>query len=109
MGKHLSEFELGRIVALRNQKKPVPYAEIARRINKPKTTIVQAFFRYRNRGNSKNNSGSGRPRKTTARTDRSLLHAIHNSRFQTSGEIAKATKVSVPNRTIRRRLNEAGF
>ena len=47
MGKHLTQYELGVIWGLRQQKKPPSYADIGKKLGKDKSTIQRAYNRLR--------------------------------------------------------------
>ena len=103
----LTEFEKGMIVAFREV--GWTYEQISKRIEKPKSTIADFFLNYKKRGFFERKSGSGRKRATTSRQDTDLVIKAKRRRVATAKELKNELDLNISSRTIRKRLNDAGF
>jgi transposase len=86
--KQLSDFELGRICALKEEGHSLRY--IAEKLGRTHSTIMNVLFRLRTRGDVNRKSGSGRPR---------VLNS--NQKAVLSSILKKEPKLSVPKMNIR--------
>ena len=101
----MTAFVKGKVTILLQQ--GVSVRHISRTLNVPRSTIRSW------RGNAFSLSrlfGSGRKRKTSSRSDRSLLRAIRSDPSLSSTEAqASVAGVSISARSVRRRLQAEGF
>ena len=75
MGKHWAEYQLGQIVAWRDQKRPLSFVQIGKKLGRDKSVSRKAYNRVKNRSSSKRKVVSGRKRNTTLRNDRRIYAA----------------------------------
>lgn len=89
------------------------YAEIAHLHNIDKSTVCRIASRYRLTKNVERKSGSGRPRKTTARQDRQMTKMIKIDPRKTAMDVVSYAndqlEVNIGVHTVRRRLIEANL
>ena len=97
------------ILALRDAKHS--NYEIGSRIGRAESTVSSFLKRFKNRGSIENHASPGRPRKTTPRMDRTIVRMVKSDRRVTTKDIASelGPSVDISTRTIRRRINEAGY
>ncbi|ETN97406.1 hypothetical protein RFI_40123 [Reticulomyxa filosa] len=107
MGKHLTPFELGKIVAYKEC--GLSIAEIARRMSRCKATISYALQRIESRGTHERKVGSGRPKKTTNREDRRIVRTARRLRFSSANAIRRAAAPQISTTTLIRRLRAKGI
>jgi DDE superfamily endonuclease/transposase len=109
MGKHLSEFELGKISAFKQS--GLGFKKIANNLKRPLSTIKNALKRMKKHKSYLRQKGSGRPRKTTKREDRRIVRVETNNCFESAFKIGKIVAPSnkISKKTIKRRINEAGI
>ena len=85
----------------------------ARHFNVHKSTISKLMTRYRDTGDVKDRIRSGRPRITSANTDRRIVGLAARRRFVTANaiqaEVHNPGNQRVSDHTIRNRLRSAGF
>ncbi|KAF8470735.1 hypothetical protein BDZ91DRAFT_718874 [Kalaharituber pfeilii] len=72
--RELSDVEKGRIIALLEQN--LSYGQIARIMNRSRSTISSFSQRYKDRGTHENAPRSGRPRKIDEATGNAILDAV---------------------------------
>ncbi len=79
---------------------------VSRILNLPRRTVRRWITRYEQSKSVVRKSGSGRPRKTSARTNRILFRLARMHGFATSGELLRHWQQGVSTRTVLRRLHE---
>lgn len=107
----LSIEDVARAVALVEDGRSIRYA--ARAIHASYTTVHRAVLRFQETQSYTRRPGSGRPRATTARDDRFLVNLVLRNRHSTApmarNRLAEVRGNNVSDRTVRRRLKEAGL
>lgn len=103
-----------RATALTLRNEGYSYREIAKNIGQGVTAagIFKLCKRFSETGNIQNRAGQGRKKVTTPQTDRRLVRLALQNRRSTSAEINQSLAnagVTVSNRTVRRRLVDAGL
>lgn len=89
------------------------YADIARILNIPRSSVQVTWERYRDTGRNNSKTGRGRKRKTSKNDDRHLLLISKAKRFKTAADIRAeinptlAKPISLT--TVKRRLREKGM
>ena len=107
MVKHVSDLEKGQIIAYNQMGYSI--REIAEEIGRGKSTVNRWVLKYEETGETGRKKGSGRPRKTTKRFDRRLVRHMKPNRKITSRKIISDLGLDISQRTVTRRLNEAGY
>lgn len=86
---------------------------VAQTLRIPRSTVQRVYQRYRETGGYSRRPGSGRKRATSARDDRFIvsntLRDRHSTAVDTRRALQEIREVNVSERTVRRRLNEAGL
>lgn len=103
----MSAFERGRMVGLKEA--GWSNRRIARHLDRSDATIRRCWQEWVNHGRTQRREGSGRPRATTEREDRSLVRAALTDPDASLSSIQRATGASVSTRTINRRLRDRGL
>lgn len=89
------------------------YKDVADLFGKSKATIHYCVQRWRETGEVERRRGQGRKRSTTALDDRFIrMQTLRNRRqtaVQSSNQLEEVRETRVSERTVRRRLNEAGL
>lgn len=80
--RHLSQFERGRIIGLREA--GFSLREIANRVDRNVATVLRCWSRWSEEGLHERRRGSGRPNTTTAREERHLRTLALRDRFSTT-------------------------
>ena len=109
MGKHLSEFEIGQMIAHGDDANPKKFGEIAKLLHKPKSTIVTAHHRVNRRGYLHRKKGSGPKITTTPRDVRHIKISLRRDPYLSSRNIKDRLNLKQSERTIRRRCVECGL
>ena len=109
MGKHLTEYELGKIVAYRDRKRPLSFTEIGKKLKRERTTIRKAYYRVKNRNSAKRKAGSGRPRNTTPREDRRIKFYIRKNTFPSNKEVRDTLNLNISPYRVGQRCIELGL
>lgn len=103
--------DVGRIVALIEDGRNKSY--VARTLGIARSTVRDAWYRYLQTGNFTRRQGSGRRRMTTQADDRFVIISSLRDRRSTAvclkNDLQMVRRVNVSERTIRRRLGEAGL
>ena len=108
MGKHLSDFDKGRAVAYDDVGKT--HRWIAEKIGSAKTTISRIIRKHKRSHTHQRRHGTGTVnRKTSVRGDRQIVRSMLRKRTISSKEIKHNLNLTISSRTVRRRLNEAGY
>jgi len=111
MPRQTDLFERGRIIGMLEAGSSVH--EVARRIGRDRRTITMWWRRYQQTADCNRQPGSGRPRLTSARTDRYLRMLICQNRFMSGTELRSAwatvTVVRPSIRTTYRRCLALGY
>ena len=107
MSKQLSDMDKGSILAYVDEGRTVRY--IAGKIGWGKTAVAKFIKKYRETGEAHRKKGSGRPRKTSKRTDRAIVRMMLPNRRISTREIIQDLGLDVTQRTVRRRLNDKGY
>jgi IS30 family transposase len=76
----LTPFQRGRIVGMHEA--GLPFREIARRLGRSDSTIIQAWRTWSNEGSERRRRGSGRPRITNERQERRLRRLASVNPFE---------------------------
>jgi len=84
-------------------------AEIGRELHIPRTTVLSVLSRIHELGSDENLPHTGRPRKTTPATDRYIIRTAESETRIPLSELRSITNCNVSERTISRRLREAGI
>lgn len=79
---------------------------VARLLKLPRPTVRRWIRRYEQSKSVERKSGSGRPRKTSTRTDRILFRLARINGFATSTELLRHWQQGVSTRTVLRRLHD---
>ena len=82
----LSEDLKQRIVDAHLEDPEVSFGALSQRFSTAKTTVQRIIANYKKRGSVTNLSSGGRPRKTSARTDRQITREAKKDPFITAGE-----------------------
>lgn len=85
------------------------HLSISRVLHVPRTTVRRTIQSYNMRGSVSRQRGSGRPRKTTQRSDRRLIRLARANRFATVPLLAGWWNEPVSGMTLSRRLRQASF
>lgn len=109
MVQHLSEFEMGLIVAYRHQNPSLSYRQIAKKLKRSYNTIYSAYKRYEKRGTMARKRGSGRPRKTNKRQRTDIILAVKRDPYASVKSIRRGLKLTVSLCTINRIILESGL
>ena len=80
--------------------------QVARTLKMPRTTVSRWITRYEQTKTVDRAPGSGRPRKTTVRTDRVLFRLARKHRFASCNELLSHWQTQISRRTLTRRLRE---
>lgn len=110
MGRgRLSDFEKGRICSFHEA--GWSNVDIGKKIGRPESTVRGFLKRVESRGHIADAHASGRPRKTTAITDRRIVRMAKANRRITAKEIQQhlPSEESISERSIQRRLNTGGL
>ena len=102
----LTDFQKGEIVGMRRSSSPT---KISRELDIPQQTISSFLQRFNERGSIDNLKHPGRPRKTSAREDRYVIHTAESETRIPLKELRDKTNRDVSEQTVRRRLREAGI
>ncbi|GFY22842.1 transposable element Tc1 transposase [Trichonephila clavipes] len=109
--EQISEFELGRIVGLREA--GLSYRAVPARVQRNSSTIMRVSKQRTDEGRTARKSGSGPRNVTSARDDRRLELMAQTDRTTSSRQLAAqwsiATCVSLCASSIRRRLLQRGL
>ena len=97
--------ERGIIVALSQE--GVRQCDIAKRVGKTQSGVSKVLKRFKETESPARKPRSGRPRKTTAATDRWIKWESLRNRQLTSTAIRNELELSISTRTVRRRLFDA--
>jgi transposase len=79
---------------------------VSQTLKLPLSTVHRWISRYEQTKSVVRKPGSGRPRKTSARSDRILYRLARTQGFATSNELLKHWQTAVSSRTVLRRLHE---
>ena len=109
MGRHLSEFQLGQICAWRDQKQPLSFGEIGKKLNRRTAVVRRAYQRVKERGSSKRKVGSGRKRETTPREDRRIKYYVRQNPFATNEQIQDDLNLNTAAYRVGQRCIELGL
>ena len=109
MGKHLTEYQLGQIVAWRDQKRPLSFVQIGKKLCRDKSVIRKAYIRVKNRSSPKRKVGSGRNSKTTLRDDRRIKYYVRKHPFATNKQIRDDLNLNVSPYRVGQRCIELGL
>ena len=107
MDKHLSDLEKGQMIAYNEI--GCSMRDIAEKIGRGKSTVNRWLIKYAATGETGRKKGSGRSRKTTKRVDRRIVRYMKPKRTITTGEIISDLGLEISQRTVCRRLSEAGY
>ena len=102
----LTDIEKGEIIVLN---KNISHAKISKELHIPRRTISNFLQRLKNRHSPYNLLHPGRPRKTSATADRWLIRTALTETKLPFKELKSIANIPVSERTIRRRLKEAGI
>lgn len=109
--QHVSEFERGRMIGLRET--GLSYRDIAARTGHAATTVMRVWNQWIEEGRTQRRAGTGPHNVTTARDDRHLVRMAVTDRTASSTVLARrwstATGVNMSASTVRRRLLRAGL
>ncbi|XP_076057331.1 uncharacterized protein LOC143034872 [Oratosquilla oratoria] len=109
--QQVSEAERNRIVSL--HKDELSLSEISRAIGRSRSIVQRIVARFKQSGNVKTLPKTGRPRKTNAREDRTMVRQSMQDRFKTAAEISRemgeTSSGTVSRFTVSRRLKQAGL
>ena len=87
--------------------------DVANRFGVALTTVSRLWTRFQANGNTADNPRTGRPRVTSARQDRTIVHRHRRKSFETAAETARRTIDShgrpISSHTVRRRLRNGGI
>ena len=108
MGKHLSNFELGRISGF--NRSGWGAKRISKELKRSVCTIKYALKRMKNFNTYRRSAGSGRPRKTSERENRIIVRQGTTNCFLSTEKIRSnlKTKNLISKTTIRRRIHDKG-
>lgn len=87
----------------------INFISISRTLHVPETTVRRVVNNFLRRGTVSRKKGSGRPRKTTPRSDRMLVRLVKSHRFAPSPVLLWRWGEQVSRSTVFRRLKEAKF
>lgn len=105
--KHTDQFEKNKYIAMHLEGYSNRY--IARFFKRSPTTVSKVLTRFIQTNSIERKVGSGRKRKTDARTDRFIVEQVKRNRFITCNEIkALGSLQQLSNTTISRRIVEFG-
>jgi hypothetical protein len=104
--QQLTDFQKGQIEGRRRSLSP---AKIGNELNIPRRTVANFLTRLDDRGTIENLPQSGRPRRTSAASDRYIVHAAESDTRVPLAELRRQTNSEVSERTLRRRLQDAGI
>ena len=104
--KELTDFQKGQIDTCRRF---IPPAKVGPELGIPRQTVASFLDRYDECGFIANLPRSGRPRKTTAATDRFIARTAESETRVPMREISNIVNADVSERTLHRRLLEAGI
>lgn len=90
-------------------KKGISQKELSIKYKVHKSSISRILSRFRRTKSVKVISKGGRPRKTDNRTDALLVREVKKFPFKSASKLAKEFKIQVSERTISRRLVDAGL
>jgi transposase len=82
------------------------YSAVANKLQLPKTTVFRWIKRYEQTKSVARNPGSGRPKKTSVRSDRVLYRLARANGFATCNDLLRHWNESVSKSTILRRLRQ---
>lgn len=109
--RHLTEFQKGRIIGLRNE--GVSYRAIGREIGCNAATVLRWWRRWNEERNCRRRNGSGRPRVSTPREDQRLRVSAIRDRHSTTREIGnnwtEALRRPISTSTLYRRIRSFGL
>jgi len=103
----LTLLEKGRIIQAKNDGKSI--TEIGKELTIPTSTVDAFLLRYKRRQSAENLLHSGRPRKTSAREDRHIIHTALINTKVTNSVLRDITNQELSVSTVRRRLREDGI
>jgi transposase len=115
MGKHMTEVQKGQICAFKASGRSRNW--IARALQLHNNAVGRVIKKYEAGEHLERKAGSGRPKKTSAHTDRAIVREMKVNRFATAPEIQEtlSTIIRGPNgdqtlsdSTIRNRIKETG-
>ncbi|ETO07887.1 hypothetical protein RFI_29503 [Reticulomyxa filosa] len=106
MCKHLTPFELGKIVAYKEF--VLIFSEIACMMSRSRTTISYSLRRIESCGTHEMKVVSGRPKKTTNREDRMIVRTAKRLRFSSANTIRRLAAPQIST-TLTRRLRVKGI
>lgn len=109
MGKHLTECQIGKIIAYRDGKHPFSYQQIANKLNKPRSTIYAAYKRVINKKNISRKPGSGRPRKITKTERNRIKILLCRNPYLSTREIKEELNLNCGRTTVNDTILELGF
>lgn len=111
MGRQFSEYLYDRVIAMRNGR--YKQKDIAKFFGISQGTVSKIMKRNRDTGRPTPRQRSGRPRKTTAREDRSLLRLCRNDRMKPASRLrmewVRHRNVPVTRKLVNNRLFKAGL
>jgi len=99
---YLTEFEKGRVVALR--KKEISFSEIGELLHCPKSTVQTFHNRFQKRGDANTLPNPGRAKIITTRTCRHLVRESKKARHQTLSELRNDVAPHASLDTVKRAL-----
>ena len=102
--KEMADLEKGQIIAFDKVGKRI--SEIARQIDRPRSTVASFLSKYHARGTHENAHRSGRPQLLDERSKRRLVRATKKNRRMPLGELQLNTHTMVSRSTIKRALLE---
>jgi len=104
--RELTAFQKGQIEGCRRS---MSHAEIGHELGIPRTTVTSFLERLDKRDSAENLPHPGRPRKTSHAVDRYIVWTAESETRVPLAELRVETNLNVSERTIRRRLLEAGI
>ena len=109
MGKHLSNFELGRISAF--NRSGWGAKRISNELKRSVNTIKHALQRMKKLNTYKRSVGSGRPRKTSERESRMIVRQATTNCFLSAEKIRCNLKIKylISKTTVKRRIHDKGI
>ncbi|XP_077275854.1 uncharacterized protein LOC143904796 [Temnothorax americanus] len=103
----ISQFKRGQIIALRNG--GMGPTDISAHLNISESSVRRIARRYDTLGHVNPSPIPGRLRGTNAEEDQEILNVIQQSGFHSSRQIRLNVDLTCSDRTVRRRLHNAGY
>lgn len=102
----LTDYQKGQI---EGRASTMSHAQIGKELGIPRRTVSSFLLRLKQYKDKENLPHTGRPRKTTKRTDRYIVYTAETDTDQTLKELRNTVNAGISIRTIQRRLREAGI